>query len=243
MARRASSRPALRIRRRRSPRPPRRSGCAGLVADPWLWDATGQRRRLQRPRARSRARPRLDRALDLLGTELRRNRDPDALVRGHIAIQGMGSASKELERGRQGCGRRGRDGAQPAPVVLPGRCRDRRRSLRAVTRSSTWRRLGVLGDNCVFAHMNILRDDEVEPIVRKRHVDRLVPRRIDDVGRRRHDPRSPLPSSTTAASTSRSARTRRTGERGSTSGCRATSRCSPPARSWPTVPPGCRGRV
>ena len=37
-------------------------------------------------------------SLRLLGSELHRNRDPDALVRGHIAIAGMGTATDELEQ-------------------------------------------------------------------------------------------------------------------------------------------------
>lgn len=38
----------------------------------------------------------LDEALAILGTQLKRNADPDALVRGHIAIMGLGTASETL---------------------------------------------------------------------------------------------------------------------------------------------------
>jgi cytosine/adenosine deaminase-related metal-dependent hydrolase len=38
----------------------------------------------------------LDEALAILGTQLKRNTDPDALVRGHIAIMGLGTASETL---------------------------------------------------------------------------------------------------------------------------------------------------
>ena len=38
----------------------------------------------------------LDEALALLGSQLKRNADPDALVRGHIAIMGLGTASETL---------------------------------------------------------------------------------------------------------------------------------------------------
>ncbi|MBX3031033.1 MAG: amidohydrolase family protein [Chloroflexi bacterium] len=38
----------------------------------------------------------LDSALAILGTQLARNADPDALVRGHIAVMGLGTASQAL---------------------------------------------------------------------------------------------------------------------------------------------------
>ena len=44
----------------------------------------------------SRAPRDLDEALARLGGELRRNDDPDALVRGHVAVLGLGTASEEL---------------------------------------------------------------------------------------------------------------------------------------------------
>ncbi len=40
----------------------------------------------------------LDSALALLGRQLERNRDPDALVRGHVAVMGLGTASETLLR-------------------------------------------------------------------------------------------------------------------------------------------------
>jgi cytosine/adenosine deaminase-related metal-dependent hydrolase len=139
-------------------------GMRGLVADPWLWDATGNEEGYNAlPLDRGPAG--LDRALSLLGTELRRNRDDTALVRGHIAIQGMGSASEELERAAKAA-------ADEGNTIL-----NQHQSyyqVDAATDDARWGRhplvhleqIGVLDDNCVFAHMNILRDDEIEPIVR-----------------------------------------------------------------------------
>lgn len=141
-----------------------RIGMRGLVADPWLWDATGNEDGYNAlPLDRGPAS--LERAIGLLGTELRRNRDENALVRGHIAIQGMGSASEELER------------AAKAAADEGGTILNQHQSyyqVDAATDDVRWGRhplvhleeIGVLADNCVFAHMNILRDDEVEPIVR-----------------------------------------------------------------------------
>jgi cytosine/adenosine deaminase-related metal-dependent hydrolase len=139
-------------------------GMRGLVADPWLWDATGNEDGYNAlPLDRGPAG--LDRALALLGTELRRNRDENALVRGHVAIQGMGSASEELER------------AAKATADEGGTILNQHQSyyqVDAATDDLRWGRhplvhleqIGVLDDNCVFAHMNIVREDEIEPIVR-----------------------------------------------------------------------------
>ncbi|HET7128491.1 MAG TPA: amidohydrolase family protein [Gaiellaceae bacterium] len=141
-----------------------RIGMRGLVADPWLWDATGNEDGYNAlPLDRGPAS--LDRALALLGTELRRNRDDTALVRGHVAVQGMGSASEELERAAKAA-------ADDGKTIL-----NQHQSyyqVDAATDDVRWGRhplvhleeIGVLDDNCVFAHMNILRDDEIEPIIR-----------------------------------------------------------------------------
>ena len=138
-------------------------GMRGLVADPFLWDVTENEdgySALGLDRAPADTR----RALDLLGNELWRNRDPDALVRGHVAVQGMGSATDELERAAKAA-------ADEAGVVL-----NQHQSYYQVDVAGDDARhgrhplvhlhdIGVLGDNCVFAHMNIVRDDEVAPIV------------------------------------------------------------------------------
>ena len=139
-------------------------GMRGLVADPWLWDATGNEDGYNAlPLDRGPAS--LKRSLAMLGTELGRNRDENALVRGHVAIQGMGSASEELER------------AAKAVADDGGTILNQHQSyyqVDAATDDQRWGRhplvhleeIGVLDENCVFAHMNILRDDEIEPIVR-----------------------------------------------------------------------------
>lgn len=138
-------------------------GMRGLVADPFLWDAQEtpggyNAYRLERAPAGT------ERALRLLGSELHRNRDPDALVRGHIAIAGMGTATDELERAAKAA-------ADAAGCVfnqhqsyyrVDTETDDRRHGRHALLHLDE---LGVLGDNCLFAHMNVIRDDEVEPLV------------------------------------------------------------------------------
>ncbi len=138
-------------------------GMRGLVADPFLWDAEEtpggyNAYRLERAPAST------ERALRLLGSELHRNRDPHALVGGHIAIAGMGTATDELERAAKAA-------ADAAGTVLnqhqsyyatDTETDDRRHGRHALLHLED---IGVLGRNCLFAHMNVIRDDEVEPIV------------------------------------------------------------------------------
>jgi 5-methylthioadenosine/S-adenosylhomocysteine deaminase len=139
-------------------------GIRALVADPWLWDVTDNAdgyNALQLERAPVSTK----RALGLLGSQLYRNADSDALVRGHIAIQGMGTASDQLERAAKAA-------ADSAGTIL-----NQHQSYYDVDAATDDRRhgrhplvhledIGVLGNNCTFAHMNVIRDDEVEPIVR-----------------------------------------------------------------------------
>jgi cytosine/adenosine deaminase-related metal-dependent hydrolase len=141
-----------------------RFGMRGLVADPFLWDAI-ETPGGYNPYALERAPASTERALRLLGGTLKRNRDPDALVRGHIAIAGMGTATDELERAAKAA-------ADAAGVVL-----NQHQSYYKVDADTDDRRhgrhplvhleeLGILGHNCLFAHMNVIRDDEVDPVVR-----------------------------------------------------------------------------
>jgi len=138
-------------------------GMRGLVADPFLWDA------LETPGGYNayrldRAPASTERALRLLGTELRRNRDPDALVQGHVAIAGMGTATDELELAAKAA-------ADAAGCVLnqhqsyyqvDTETDDQRHGRHALLHLQE---LGLLDHNCLFAHMNVIRDDEVDPVV------------------------------------------------------------------------------
>jgi cytosine/adenosine deaminase-related metal-dependent hydrolase len=138
-------------------------GMRGLVADPWLWDAADNgdgynALELDRGPASTK------RSLDLLGTELRRNSDPDALVRGHIAIQGMGSATDELEQAAKAAADAGATvlNQHQSYYQVDAETDDHRHGRHPLVHLED---IGVLGDNCVFAHVNVIRDDEVTPIV------------------------------------------------------------------------------
>ncbi|MGV3720105.1 MAG: amidohydrolase family protein [Actinomycetota bacterium] len=138
-------------------------GMRGLVADPFLWDA------LETPGGYNayrldRAPASTERALRLLGGELHRNRDPDALVRGHIAIAGMGTATDELERAAKAAADAGGCvlNQHQSYYQVDTETDDRRHGRHALLHLEE---LGLLDQNCLFAHMNVIRDDEVTPVV------------------------------------------------------------------------------
>lgn len=132
-------------------------GLRAVLGDPWLWDVATWPRLKRAPVDRKRA-------LGLLGSQLGRNRDERSLVRGHIALWGIGSASEELEIAAKEC-------ADHAGVVLSQHqswapedtnSDDARFGRHPLVHFSE---IGVLGPNCTFHHMNHVRDDEVAPIV------------------------------------------------------------------------------
>ena len=110
------------------------------------------------------AKPDRERAFRILGSQLKRNADPDALVRGVVSVSGMGSVSEELLLAAKAM-------ADENGVVL-----NQHQSYRQDDAENDDRRfgrhplvhyaeMGVLGENCTFSHVNIVREDEVAPIV------------------------------------------------------------------------------
>ncbi len=106
----------------------------------------------------------LDRCLADLGNQLRRNADPDALVRGHVAIYGMGSQSEELTRAAKACA-----DENDAPFTMhQSQCADDAEFDAERFGSHPmvyWQEIGVLDSRCVMVHMNHLWEDELDPIV------------------------------------------------------------------------------
>jgi len=105
-----------------------------------------------------------DKAIKGLGSDLFRNADPDALVRGVVNLSGMSSASDELELAAKAL-------ADEHGVVLNQHLSyhqpdvdadDARLGKHALVHFAE---IGLLGDNCTFAHANFVRDDEVSPFL------------------------------------------------------------------------------
>lgn len=135
-------------------------GIRASLAEPFLWDhpnGLAMASEVERAPATTR------RSLELLGSELRRNEDPDALVRGHVGLYGMGTFTDELALAAKACA----DEAGASLTLHQNfettdvEYDDGRFGRHGIVHLAA---LGVLGDNVSLAHMNLLRDDEVEAL-------------------------------------------------------------------------------
>jgi len=133
-------------------------GIRGSLAGGWLWDREGiHLSGFERAPVSAR------RAREGLESELWRNRDPAALVRGHVAIWGLGACSDQLVAEAS-------DAASSAKVVFTmhqsmstdDAAYDARRF--GANALVHWNRRKVLGPHCLFAHMNVLADDELDAV-------------------------------------------------------------------------------
>jgi 5-methylthioadenosine/S-adenosylhomocysteine deaminase len=137
-------------------------GIRSSLADCMLWDIVGGE-----PMAAEIARAPCDnaRARRELGGQLKRNRDPEALVRGHVALYGSGSASEELMREAKDLA--DREGAvyhQHQSLTAGDAGYDRQRFGKPAM--VHFAEKGLIAPNSVFTHMNILDDAEVEAVAR-----------------------------------------------------------------------------
>jgi 5-methylthioadenosine/S-adenosylhomocysteine deaminase len=109
--------------------------------------------------------PERDRCMQLLGGQLFRNKDKNGIVHGHVALYGEGTASDELYQ-------TAKQVADDAGVILNshiGFDLDL-----AAAMEQAWGKprfvhledIGALGTNTTFVHMNLIRDGEVDAIVR-----------------------------------------------------------------------------
>jgi cytosine/adenosine deaminase-related metal-dependent hydrolase len=136
-------------------------GIRASVADPFLWDrpdAEGMSTQIRRAPADAK------RAMRTLGQQLKRNRDPDALVRAHVALYGIGSGSEELIRAGKACADENKVAlAQHQNFMAEDVDFDTARFGRHPLLHLADK--GLLGPNCTFTHMNVIHDDEVKAVV------------------------------------------------------------------------------
>jgi cytosine/adenosine deaminase-related metal-dependent hydrolase len=137
-----------------------RVGIRALLADSLLWDLDAM------PLAREtlRAPASIDRCLKVLGGQLKRNADPYALVRGHVAIYGSGSASDELQLTASRCARDNgvvfNQHLGFGPGEIDGEiARLGRHPARHLTD------IGALGPHAACVHCNVLDDDAMNALV------------------------------------------------------------------------------
>ncbi len=134
-------------------------GIRASVADPWLWDVEepGTMRIDRAPFDR-------DRSLGLLGSQKWRNKDPDALVRYHVALYGGGSQSEELMLAAKACAE---ENDVPFNTHQSTSVDSAESDAQRFGRPAYvhWADIGVLDKRCVFVHNNVLWEEEIEPIV------------------------------------------------------------------------------
>ena len=142
-------------------------GVRGAVTEPYLWDqveimeyAGG----LRSDRLMGRAPPSTERCLELMGGELYRNKDPDALVTGYVSLYGEGTASDELERAAAAFARKNGVVFQQHEGYLPSIAKVHRENY-GHSRITHLAELGVLDDNTTLIHMYALFDEDEDTIV------------------------------------------------------------------------------
>jgi 5-methylthioadenosine/S-adenosylhomocysteine deaminase len=138
-------------------------GVRSLLAGCYIWDQIETMRHLGSLESRSlydRAPPKLQRCLDQLGSELHRNRDPDALVRGYVSVYGLGTASDTLLRAARELADQSGVIFQQHEGYVPASSRADRERL-GKSRIRHLAEIGVLGENSCLIHMNVMDDDEI----------------------------------------------------------------------------------
>ena len=93
------------------------------------------------------------RCLNLLGRELKRNNDPDSLVRGHVAVYGSGTQTDELMEAGKACADENDVTFNSHQSMSEG---DSQRDGRPAYLH--WADKGVLDSKCLFVHSNVIRD-------------------------------------------------------------------------------------
>ena len=113
----------------------------GWLADPYLWDRRELMDHVPSLISRSletRVPFDTDRALRQLGGQLRRNAGAGGLVRGYVALYGLGTASDELQRAAKACADRQRRDVRAARRVHPAHEPGGRDALGAPGQWSGW---------------------------------------------------------------------------------------------------------
>ena len=143
-------------------------GVRGMLAGCYLWDQVEIMRHLGSLDSRSlydRAPPTLERCLDQLGSELHRNRDADALVRGYVSVYGLGTASDTLLRAAKKLAEDSEVIFQQHEGYVPAASHADKERL-GKPRITHLAEIGVLGKNTCLIHMNVLEDSDIPLIVR-----------------------------------------------------------------------------
>lgn len=135
-------------------------GIRVTLADPFLWDLVGGE-----PSAANIKRAPCDarRAEKLLGTQIKRNGNKDGLVRGHVALYGLGSATEPLlKAAKKLADETGNVFHQHQNFMAGDADYDRGRFGKDPLVHLA--EIGMLGRNVCFTHMNVLTDAEADAV-------------------------------------------------------------------------------
>jgi cytosine/adenosine deaminase-related metal-dependent hydrolase len=139
------------------------TGLRAWVADPYLWDDRQLMEfvpSLISPSLEARVPFSTERALRQLGGQLHRNRSADGLVRGFVALYGLGTASDELQRAAKACADQHGVACFQHVAYSPAMTEEetRRRSRPGVIHLAE---IGVLDQAATLVHLNLVTDAEV----------------------------------------------------------------------------------
>jgi 5-methylthioadenosine/S-adenosylhomocysteine deaminase len=134
-------------------------GIRALIGGPFVWDTDDN----EWTRAIRRMPCTHESALERVGSELWRNADPDARVRGHVALWGLGTASDALLSAAKSCA------DQNATTLTMHQSLERRDVQRDLDRLGKaplthFHDTGLLAPNVSLAHMNYLSPPEIEAV-------------------------------------------------------------------------------
>ena len=144
-----------------------RVGIRALFAPLYLWDRQecfDAVPSLMSPSLEARAPIDHERAMSQIESELHRNKDPDALVRGYIFVYGAGTASPELLQEAHASARDNNVPFQLHAGFVPGED-PIYRSINGKSHIVHLRDLGVLDENTVVVHANVVDDEEEKAIL------------------------------------------------------------------------------
>jgi 5-methylthioadenosine/S-adenosylhomocysteine deaminase len=140
------------------------TGLRAWVADPYLWDDRYLMEfvpSLISPSLEARVPFSTERALRQLGGQLHRNRAADGLVRGFVALYGLGTASDELQRAAKACADQHGVACFQHVAYSPAMTEEetRRRTRPGVMHLAE---MGVLDGSASLVHLNLVTDAEIE---------------------------------------------------------------------------------
>jgi cytosine/adenosine deaminase-related metal-dependent hydrolase len=141
-------------------------GIRAMLAGCYLWDQIETMRflgRLDSEVLYRRAPPSLKRCLTELGGQLHRNQNPDLLVRGYVALYGLGTASDELLRAARAVSDEAGVAFHQHEGYMPEATAGDEARIGG-SRISRLARVGALGPRSTLVHMYVLRDQDIAEI-------------------------------------------------------------------------------